>query len=111
VLPVRANTEQGTDEGKANRVAQDDRVVCVLLDLLLSLLLLGCGIILDLLCGVLDLLLALDALGLRVGLYGLRLVVGGYGGDVGAVDIDKGRDAVIGVRDLGRGRSAAVSNR
>ena len=111
VLPVSANAEQGTEKGQADRVAQDDRVVRVFPRLVLGLLLLSCSIVLDLLRGRLNFLLTLDALSLRVGLDGLRLVVRGNGGDVGAVDIDKGRDAVIGVRNLRRGRSATASNR
>lgn len=45
---------------------------------------------------MLDLLLALNALGLRVGLDRLRLVVGGDRGDVRAVYVDKRVDAVFG---------------
>jgi hypothetical protein len=54
-----------------------------------------------------DLLFALLALGLRVGFDGLGLVVRGDRGDVRAVDVDEGGDAVVGVLDLGNGGGAA----
>jgi hypothetical protein len=66
------------------------------------LLLLNRGLILEVLGLLLDLCFALLALGLRVGLYGLALVVGGDGGDVRAVDVDEGRDALVAVLDLGQ---------
>lgn len=48
------------------------------------------------------------ARGLRVGLDGLGFVVGGDGGDVWAVDVDEGGDAVVGVFDFGEGGGATV---
>lgn len=108
VLPIRAKAERSRDDGEANSVAQHDRVVGVLLCLVLGLLLLGGSAVADLLSGILDLLLTLLASGLGIGLDGLRLVVRGYGGDVWAVDVDKGGDRVLSVLDLGDRRCATT---
>lgn len=85
-LPVCTDTQGRSQDGNGGSIAHDDGVVgillCdvgVLLRALLRLLLgsLGLG------SSLLGLSLEFDALGLRVGLYGLLLVVGRNGGDVG----------------------------
>lgn len=108
VLPVCTEAESSSDDSKTNSIAQDDRVVGVLLHLVLGLLLLGGSAVADLLSGILDLLLTLLTGGLGIGLDGLRLVVRGDGGDMRAIDVDKGGDRVLGVFDLGNSRGATT---
>jgi hypothetical protein len=108
VFPVCAEAESSGNNGEPDGVAQNDGVVGVLPDLVLGLLLLGGSAVADLLSGILDLLLTLLASGLGIGLDGLRLVVRGYGGDVWAVDVDKGGDRVLSVLDLGDRRCATT---
>ena len=79
ILPVCAKSNDATNNGKTDRVAQHDWVVSVLLHLLLRSILLCSSSVLDVLGFFLDFLFALDALGLSVGLDFLRLVVGGDG--------------------------------
>jgi hypothetical protein len=94
ILPVCTESKGATDNGKADGVGDDNRVVGVSPYLLLCCLSLSSRL---LLCGSsLGLLLALDALGLSVGLDRLRLEVRGDGGDVGAVNVYKRVYAVVG---------------
>lgn len=111
-LPVCTDTQDCSQNSNSGSVAQNDGVVgillrdvgillCALLRLLLGSLRLGGGL--------LGLSFELDALGLRVGLYGLLLEVGGHRGNVGRVDINERGDRVVGTLDDCRGGSAAVN--
>ena len=118
VLSVSSVTEETAQHGNADSVGENDGVVLVLLELvssllssLLGLLLLVLGLLLQLLGAISGLGLELVLALLSVGLDGLRLVVRGHRGNVGAVDIDKALDVVLSVDNLWRGRSAPVEER
>lgn len=115
MLPVSTVSQEPSKSSDANNVAQDDRVVAVLLSLvsglvggLLDLLLLVLGLLLDLLGSVVGLLLELVLAGLGVGLDRLRFVVGWHRRDVWAVDVDQGVHVFVRVFDLRRCRGAPV---
>jgi len=104
ILPVCTKSNNTANNGKTHSIAQHNWVVGILLYLLLGGFLLCSSLVLDVLGLLFNFLFPLNALGLRVGLDRLGLIVGGDRGDMGAVYIDERVDAVIRrVLDLRRG--------
>lgn len=79
VLPVSTKAQKTAKSSNGNRVSENNGVVAVGLDLLGSFVLLQLGVLCDAVCALACLLFQSLALGLGVGLDGLRLVVGGHG--------------------------------
>lgn len=109
ILSVCAESDDTTNNSKSNSIANHNRMISILLGLFLCRFLLCSGLFFQLLGLFLNLLFARYALSLRVGFDGLRLVVGGHRGNVGAVYVDERVNTVFRrVLDLWRGGSTTV---
>lgn len=110
-LLVQTHTQSGAQNAHRDRISEEQGIARLLLRIPASPACLRLGLFLGglgLCGGLFGFLLHLDALGLRLGLYGLRLEVGGNRRDVRRIDIDKGVHRVVGALDLWRGRGATT---